>query len=64
MIMVFIEMETNELQPTRFHKNRKARGHVSAGHGRIGKHRCHPSGRGKAGGMQHLRILFDKLYVM
>ena len=30
----------------------------------IGKHRCHPSGRGKAGGMHHLRILMDKLYVV
>ncbi|KAL0405927.1 UNVERIFIED_CONTAM: 60S ribosomal protein L27a-3 [Sesamum latifolium] len=27
---------------TRFKKNRKKRGHVSAGHGRIGKHRKHP----------------------
>jgi hypothetical protein len=24
--------------PSRFHKNRKARGHVSAGHGRIGEY--------------------------
>ncbi|GFZ12007.1 ribosomal protein L18e/L15 superfamily protein [Actinidia rufa] len=32
---------------TRFRKNRKKRGHVSAGHGRIGKHRKHPGGRGK-----------------
>ncbi|KAK4488493.1 hypothetical protein RD792_004257 [Penstemon davidsonii] len=30
---------------TRFKKNRKKRGHVSAGHGRIGKHRKHPGGR-------------------
>ena len=30
----------------------------------IGKHRCHPSRRGKAGGMHHLRILMDKLYVV
>ncbi|TYH52475.1 hypothetical protein ES332_D09G030500v1 [Gossypium tomentosum] len=29
---------------TRFKKNRKKRGHVSAGHGRIGKHRKHPGG--------------------
>jgi large subunit ribosomal protein L27Ae len=28
--------------PARFSKNRKKRGHVSAGHGRIGKHRKHP----------------------
>ena len=30
------------LQPSRLSKNRKKRGHVSAGHGRIGKHRKHP----------------------
>ncbi|CDU18877.1 hypothetical protein YYC_05155 [Plasmodium yoelii 17X] len=47
---------------TRFKKNRKKRGHVSAGHGRIGKHRKHPGGRGKAGGMHHMRINFDKYH--
>ncbi|KAJ6847498.1 putative 60S ribosomal protein L27a-3 [Iris pallida] len=47
---------------TRFKKNRKKRGHVSAGHGRIGKHRLHPGGRGNAGGMHHHRILFDKYH--
>ncbi|GKD96060.1 60S ribosomal protein L27a-3, partial [Tanacetum coccineum] len=29
----------------------KKRGHVSAGHGRIGKHQKHPGGRGNAGGI-------------
>lgn len=48
--------------PTRFHKNRKKRGHVSAGHGRVGKHRSHPGGRGKAGGQHHHRILFDRYH--
>eukprot|EP00173_Palmaria_palmata_P003545 Plantae.Rhodophyta-Palmaria_palmata.ctg37241.p1 GENE.Plantae.Rhodophyta-Palmaria_palmata.ctg37241~~Plantae.Rhodophyta-Palmaria_palmata.ctg37241.p1 ORF type:complete len:148 (-),score=5.06 Plantae.Rhodophyta-Palmaria_palmata.ctg37241:22-465(-) len=48
--------------PTRLHKNRKKRGHVSAGHGRVGKHRKHPSGRGNAGGQHHHRILFDKFH--
>mmetsp|Transcript_1008 Transcript_1008/g.2300 ORF Transcript_1008/g.2300 Transcript_1008/m.2300 type:complete len:147 (-) Transcript_1008:193-633(-) len=48
--------------PTRLHKNRKKRGHVSAGHGRIGKHRKHPGGRGKAGGQHHHRILMDKYH--
>ncbi|KAL7562569.1 hypothetical protein ACA910_014193 [Epithemia clementina (nom. ined.)] len=48
--------------PTRLHKNRKKRGHVSAGHGRIGKHRKHPGGRGNAGGQHHHRILFDKFH--
>merc|ERR1711862_281026 len=48
--------------PTRFSKNRKRRGHVSAGHGRVGKHRKHPSGRGNAGGQHHHRILFDKYH--
>eukprot|EP00353_Schmidingerella_taraikaensis_P005629 CAMPEP_0185580058 /NCGR_PEP_ID=MMETSP0434-20130131/15585_1 /TAXON_ID=626734 ORGANISM="Favella taraikaensis, Strain Fe Narragansett Bay" /NCGR_SAMPLE_ID=MMETSP0434 /ASSEMBLY_ACC=CAM_ASM_000379 /LENGTH=151 /DNA_ID=CAMNT_0028198221 /DNA_START=27 /DNA_END=482 /DNA_ORIENTATION=- len=43
-------------------KNRKKRGHVSAGHGRVGKHRSHPGGRGNAGGQHHHRILFDKFH--
>lgn len=47
---------------TRFKKNRKKRGHVSAGHGRVGKHRKHSGGRGKAGGMHHMRINFDKYH--
>ena len=45
--------------PTRLHKNRKKRGHVSAGHGRVGKHRKHPGGRGLAGGQHHHRIMMD-----
>ncbi|KAI9032131.1 putative 60S ribosomal protein L28 [Hyaloraphidium curvatum] len=48
--------------PTRLHKNRKKRGHVSAGHGRIGKHRKHPGGRGLAGGQHHHRINMDKYH--
>lgn len=32
------------------------------GHGRVGKHRKHPGGRGKAGGMHHNRIHFDKFH--
>ena len=48
--------------PTRLSKNRKKRGHVSAGHGRIGKHRKHPGGRGNAGGQHHHRTLFDKYH--
>jgi len=47
---------------TRLRKNRKKRGHVSAGHGRVGKHRKHPGGRGNAGGQHHHRILFDKYH--
>jgi large subunit ribosomal protein L27Ae len=35
---------------------------VSAGHGRVGKHRTHPGGRGNAGGQHHHRILFDKYH--
>eukprot|EP00178_Gracilaria_changii_P018846 TRINITY_DN5437_c0_g2_i6.p1 TRINITY_DN5437_c0_g2~~TRINITY_DN5437_c0_g2_i6.p1 ORF type:complete len:158 (-),score=36.61 TRINITY_DN5437_c0_g2_i6:39-491(-) len=46
----------------RLKKNRKKRGHVSAGHGRIGKHRKHPGGRGKAGGQHHHRINYDKYH--
>ncbi|KAF5836155.1 component of cytosolic 80S ribosome and 60S large subunit [Dunaliella salina] len=47
---------------TRYKKNRGLRGHVSAGHGRIGKHRKHPHGRGNAGGQHHMRIYFDKYH--
>ncbi|GBE58936.1 60S ribosomal protein L27a [Babesia ovata] len=47
---------------TRFKNCRKLRGHVSHGHGRVGKHRKHPGGRGKAGGQSHHRILFDKFH--
>ena len=48
--------------PTTAHKNRKKRGHVSAGHGRVGKHRSHPGGRGNAGGQHHHRTLMDKYH--
>ena len=44
--------------PSRFSKTRKHRGHVSAGHGRVGKHRKHPGGRGLAGGQHHHRYVF------
>ncbi|CDO56292.1 similar to Saccharomyces cerevisiae YGL103W RPL28 Ribosomal protein of the large (60S) ribosomal subunit [Geotrichum candidum] len=48
--------------PTRLTKTRKLRGHVSAGHGRIGKHRKHPGGRGMAGGQHHHRTNMDKYH--
>ncbi|XP_005153314.3 large ribosomal subunit protein uL15 [Melopsittacus undulatus] len=48
--------------PSRLRKTRKLRGHVSHGHGRVGKHRKHPGGRGNAGGMHHHRINFDKYH--
>merc|ERR1711887_109150 len=47
---------------TKDRKNRKKRGHVSAGHGRVGKHRKHPGGHGLAGGQHHHRINFDKYH--
>lgn len=43
--------------PTHLSKTRKHRGHVSAGHGRVGKHRKHPGGRGLAGGQHHHRCV-------
>ncbi|KAK9317419.1 ribosomal protein L18e/L15P [Lipomyces starkeyi] len=48
--------------PTRTTKTRKLRGHVSAGHGRVGKHRKHPGGRGLAGGAHHHRTNLDKYH--
>ena len=49
--------------PSRLRKTQKLRGHVSHGHGRIGKHRKHPGGQGNAGGMPHHRINFDKYHL-
>ncbi|KAL3894420.1 MAG: hypothetical protein SGCHY_005286 [Lobulomycetales sp.] len=46
----------------RLKKHRKKRGDVSAGHGRVGKHRKHPGGRGLAGGQHHHRINMDKYH--
>ena len=43
-------------------KTQNLRGHVSHGHGRIGRHRKHPGGRGNAGGQHHHRINFDKYH--
>ena len=43
-------------------KTRYARGAVSHGHGRIGKHRKHPGGCGNSGGQHHHRINFDKYH--
>ncbi|QKX54432.1 uncharacterized protein TRUGW13939_01518 [Talaromyces rugulosus] len=48
--------------PTHLSKTRKHRGHVSAGHGRVGKHRKHPGGRGMAGGQHHHRTNIDKYH--
>merc|ERR1712156_1008999 len=53
---------SESIMTARLRKNRKKRGHVSAGHGRIGKHRKHPGGRGKAGGQHHHRTLIDKYH--
>ncbi|GES65568.1 ATP-dependent DNA helicase-like protein [Aspergillus terreus] len=57
-----VEHSTVDKMPTRFSKTRKARGHVSAGYGRIGKHRKHPGGRGMAGGQHHHRTNLDKYH--
>jgi len=55
VVVVVFDMTTKK-------KYRKLRGHVSAGHGRVGKHRKHHSGRGNAGGLLHHRINFDKYH--
>ena len=46
----------------RLRKTRKLRGHVSFGHGRIGRHRKHEAGRGNAGGLLHHRTLMDRFH--
>ena len=47
---------------TKNKKSRKRRGLGAMGYGIKGHHRKHPSGRGKAGGLQHHRIAFDKYH--
>uniref|UniRef100_A0A7I4FGI9 Large ribosomal subunit protein uL15/eL18 domain-containing protein n=2 Tax=Physcomitrium patens TaxID=3218 RepID=A0A7I4FGI9_PHYPA len=52
---------------TRPKKNRKKRGHVSAGHGRVGKHRKHPAGRVPSGyfekvGMRYFHKTVNKFH--
>merc|ERR1711934_672053 len=56
------KFDLNNNMPTNTRKTRKMRGQVSHGHGRIGKHRKHPGGRGLAGGQHHHRINFDKYH--
>merc|ERR1712086_1244408 len=46
----------------RLRKTRHMRGHVSMGHGRVGRHRKHGGGRGNAGGMHHHRIMMEKYH--
>ncbi|XP_074904138.1 large ribosomal subunit protein uL15 [Buteo buteo] len=58
----FSSLAHADKMPSRLRKTRKLRGHVSHGHGRVGKHRKHPGGRGNAGGMHHHRINFDKYH--
>merc|ERR1739838_405658 len=59
--MGFIKSILREMV-ARLKKVRNLRGHVSMGHGRIGKHRKSPGGRGKAGGMRHERIMMNKFH--
>ena len=47
---------------SRLKNTRKLRGHVSMGHGRVGKHRKHPAGRGNAGGFHHHRTLLTRFH--
>ncbi|OAL65512.1 hypothetical protein A7C99_2609 [Trichophyton rubrum] len=57
-----VDQRASDKMPTRLTKTRKHRGHVSAGYGRIGKHRKHPGGRGMAGGQHHHRTNLDKYH--
>ena len=52
------DLQLIQTMPTRLSNTRKHRGHVSAGKGRVGKHRKHPGGRGLAGGMHHHRCAY------
>lgn len=54
--------QTRLSSPREITLTQNSRGHVSAGHGRIGKHRKHPGGRGMAGGQHHHRTNIDKYH--
>nr|BAS01742.1 ribosomal protein L27a [Amorphochlora amoebiformis] len=47
---------------TRLKSTRKHRGKVSSGFGRVGRHRKHPSGRGKSGGQHHHKTNFTRYH--
>eukprot|EP01070_Trichotokara_eunicae_P005059 Trichotokara_eunicae@DN4321_c0_g1_i2.p1 len=47
---------------TRLRKHRKLRGRVSAGYGRVGKHRKMSGGRGMAGGEHHRRTWMTRYH--
>jgi large subunit ribosomal protein L27Ae len=42
-------------------KTGKKRGDISAGHGRVGRHRKHPGGRGKAGVLYHHKLTLTNI---
>eukprot|EP00703_Trepomonas_sp_PC1_P003745 JAP92861.1 Ribosomal protein L27a [Trepomonas sp. PC1] len=48
--------------PTRLRKHQKCHGDRQHGYGRIGKHRKHFGGKGKAGGEHQRRIMFNKYH--
>jgi hypothetical protein len=54
-LSTFFSVHRTETMVAHLKKSRKKRGHVSMGHGRVGKHRSHPGGRGNAGGFTHHR---------
>merc|ERR1712109_262915 len=60
--MGIIKSIGKEKMVARLRKTRSTRGHVSMGHGRVGRMRKHPGGRGNAGGMHHHRIMMEKYH--
>lgn len=43
-------------------KSRKLRGKITHGYGRTNKHRKHPSGRGKCGGLKFMKTWFQRYH--
>merc|ERR1711879_23957 len=58
----FSNTRNSSNMPTRFSNTRKHGGHVSAGHGRVGKHRKHPGGRNMAGSKHHHFIYMNRFH--
>merc|ERR1712156_273299 len=60
--MGIIKSICKEKMVANLRKTRHMRGHVSMGHGRVGRARKHPGGRGNAGGLLHHRIMMVKYH--
>jgi large subunit ribosomal protein L27Ae len=58
-IKIFLKVTPMPLQVK---KSRRMRGKITMGYGRTNKHRKHPSGRGKCGGLKYMKTWFQRYH--